>query len=352
MNKLYTMDGDTLMNTPLKPIKFIVEKLLPQGLHILAGSPKIGKSWMSLWLCLQVAKGEPVWNFPSVKCTVLYLCLEDSFSRIQNRLLDITDEAPEQLHFATMSQVIGNGLENQIKAFTTENPDTGLIVIDTLQKIRNIGSGVNPYASDYHDIGVLKKLADDLGISILLIHHLRKMTDDDPTNMISGTTGISGATDSNFVLKLNKRGSSEATLYCTGRDIEYRELQLELSATTHIWELNSDSAIDGVPPGDSIISLLKNMLKEKTAFTGTATELSNMIQKEYKEQILPNILIKRMIRYQSELQTSGIQFSTKRTHDRKEIQLKYECVDCVGNDGKFDSIPVSDLPTQSTQNAE
>ena len=89
------MDGETLMNTVLPPIRFVISQLLPQGLHVLAGAPKVGKSWLALWLCLQTAKGEPVWTFPTAGGAVLYLCLEDSYARIQRRLLDVTDEAPE-----------------------------------------------------------------------------------------------------------------------------------------------------------------------------------------------------------------------------------------------------------------
>ena len=72
------LDGETLISTVLPPIRFVVDKLLPQGLHILAGAPKVGKSWLALWLCLCVAKGEPVWNFPTLRGGVLDLCLEDS----------------------------------------------------------------------------------------------------------------------------------------------------------------------------------------------------------------------------------------------------------------------------------
>lgn len=98
MNQPLTyMDGETLMNTVLPPIRFVISQLPPQGLHVLAGAPKVGKSWLSLWLCLQVAKGKPAWEFPTTQGDVLYLCLEDSYSRIQNRLLDITDDAPPVL---------------------------------------------------------------------------------------------------------------------------------------------------------------------------------------------------------------------------------------------------------------
>ena len=122
--KLETMDAETLMTTPMDPLKFIVSKLIPQGLHILAGSPKIGKSWLALWICLQVAKGEKVWGLETLKSEVLYLCLEDSFSRIQSRLFEITDDAPPSLHFAIMSDAIGNGLEIQIENFLKEHPST------------------------------------------------------------------------------------------------------------------------------------------------------------------------------------------------------------------------------------
>ena len=75
--QLQTIDADTLLSTTLPPTRFIIDRLLPQGLHILAGAPKVGKSWLALWLCLQVAQGTSVWDFPTHRGTVLYLCLED-----------------------------------------------------------------------------------------------------------------------------------------------------------------------------------------------------------------------------------------------------------------------------------
>ena len=226
-NRLLTIDGETLMSQPLTPLNFVVDTLLSQGLHILADSPKVGKPWLALWLCLCAAQGKPLWTFVTRPCEMLYLCLEDSFQRIQSRLFEITEDAPPTLHFAVMSQQLHNGLVEQIEQFLKEHPQTRLIVIDTLQRIRTAGNDANPYASDYRDIGVLKALADKHRIAILLVHHLRKMNDDDPMNMISGTTGLSGATDSNFVLRKSQRRENTATLYCTGRDIPYRELALE-----------------------------------------------------------------------------------------------------------------------------
>ena len=346
---LICIDGETLMTTPLPPIRFIISGLLPQGLHILAGPPKVGKSWLALWLCLQVSKGEPVWGFESRQGSVLYLCLEDSYARIQKRLLDVTDDAPDNLFFSTISAKLREGLEQQVEQFLSEHTDTVLIVIDTLQRIRGNTNDANPYASDYRDLGILKELADHNHIAVLLIHHLRKMNDDDPMNMISGTTGISGATDSNFVLRKGKRSGNSATLYCTGRDIEYRELALEFDAQTHIWKLSPGCFLTEPEPQDEIIFSLSALLKERMIFCGTATELSESLKSYCQTPPLPNVLVKKIIRYQQELSDVGIFLTTRRTHERKEILLRYECVDCVGNDGKSDTCSVLDLSTQPLQ---
>ena len=123
---LRTVDGATLMSQPLHSPNFVVDTLLAQGLHILAGSPKVGKSWLALWLAVTVAKGEPVWNMTTRQGTTLYLCLEDSVLRIQNRLFEITEDAPSSVHFCTECDLISQGLEEQVETFLTAHPDTVL----------------------------------------------------------------------------------------------------------------------------------------------------------------------------------------------------------------------------------
>jgi len=264
----------------MDPLRFIVSGLLPEGLHVLAGSPKIGKSWLALWICLQVAKGENVWGFETLKSEVLYLCLEDSFARIQSRLFEITDEAPPTLHFAIMSDAIGHGLEHQIENFITEHTSTGLIVIDTLQKVRKtVSANVNPYAADYDDINALKQIADHHHLAILLVHHLRKTGDADPLNMISGTSGIAGGADTNFVLQKDKRTEHTATLICTGRDIEGRELFLEFNKESFVWELLEPIEMEQLIIPDEIF-LLCDFVKSVGGFTGTATELAAVLKLE------------------------------------------------------------------------
>ena len=137
MTKLETITAEDLQNRTYEPTHFLVDELIPEGLHILAGAPKIGKSWLALWLCLCVAQGQPLWNFATTQGEVLYLSLEDSFQRIQTRLFDLTADAPSTLHFAIMADTLKRGLEQQIEQFLTEHPDTKLVVIDTLQRVRS-----------------------------------------------------------------------------------------------------------------------------------------------------------------------------------------------------------------------
>lgn len=328
--QLQTIDADTLLSTTLPPTRFIIDRLLPQGLHILAGAPKVGKSWLALWLCLQVAQGTSVWDFPTHRGTVLYLCLEDSLTCIQSRLFQITDDAPEALHFTTIAAGIGEGLEEQLTNFLTQYPDTSLVVIDTLQRIRTGSDSGNPYANDYRDISVLKTLADKHHIAILLIHHLRKMNDDDPMNMISGTTGISGATDSNFVLKERRRGSGEATLYCTGRDIEYRELPLVFDKSGYTWRLTEPVEGERISIDPEAISL-SAFLRGLGGFEGTATELSALLEAQTGEKLTPSVLSKRLVKYAEVLEQNGIRVVSERTRTTRTLSIL--CLPCDGSDG-------------------
>ena len=249
------MDAETLLSTPLPKTLFVVEGLISQGVTLLCGAGKIGKSWLMLWLGLQVSQGLPVWNLASCRCDVLYLCLEDTFARIQNRLYRLTENAPGNLRFAVMGDQIGSGLEQQITDYLAEYPATKLIIIDTLQKVRRTDgtdgrSGM--YGSDYNDISALKTIADRKNIAIVLVHHLRKMKDTrDPFNQVSGTTGITGAVDAALMLSKDERSADTAVLLATGRDIEYQQLILRFDGCRwNLVERKSSEELhhDEVPP--------------------------------------------------------------------------------------------------------
>ena len=223
-NILQYKDADTLLSEPMKKIHYHVPGLLPQGTHLLCGAPKIGKSWMALWLSVQLAAGKPVWGTECDPCGVLYLCLEDTETRVKDRLYRITEEAPENLHISVSCARLGDGLEEQLENYIMLNPDTKVVIIDTLQKVRAERYDNSLYRADYADISAIKKIGDEMGITFILVHHLRKMQDDtDPFNMVSGSNGLSGAVDGMFILQKDKRTENTARLIAAGRAIEMQQ---------------------------------------------------------------------------------------------------------------------------------
>ena len=142
-----TITAGALLATPIPPVKWIIPGLLPAGLAIFAGSSKAGKSWLTLWLCLQISQGKSVWGREIEPRTVLYFSLEDTLGRLQERLYQLVDaeEDPERLILQTESHGIGQGLEEQIVSFIHTYSDISLIVIDTLQKVRKTDQSGSMY---------------------------------------------------------------------------------------------------------------------------------------------------------------------------------------------------------------
>ena len=320
--KLTVIDGETLMDMRINPISFCIDSLLPQGVSLLCGAPKIGKSWLVLDWCVRIAKGEEVWNFKTTKGTTLYLCLEDNLSRIQQRLNEITDEFPNNVFFATSSCSLPDGLAEQIESFVAEHKDTVLVVIDTFQMIRSKNKDTT-YANDYQEIEELKRLADKLKIPLLLVHHLRKQGDNDPLNKISGTTGISGAVDTTFILDKSKRSQNNATMICTGRDIEYRELELNFSKDNHIWDLVSDSVESPeILLPDEMIQLIEFMKKVKI-FKGTNTEFAEEFNSFCCKEISAKALKQMMNKWRYELEDNDVFFSSYRSNGKRFVNVHY-----------------------------
>ena len=320
--KLQTIDGITLADMDLPPTKYAIKDLLPQGLAMLNGSMKIGKSWMILDWCVRIAKGENIWNFQTTKGTTLYLSLEDSNTRLQDRLLSITEEVPPNVHFSTCCQTIGNGLEDQIRSFVAEHPDTVLIAIDIFQKIRTT-TEIN-YGGDYFDTEVLKALADELGITILLVHHVRKKEDDDPFNMISGSNGLAGCADTVFVFKKSKRCSSDATLFCTGRDTEYREIDVRFDKATCTWAFVGDSADTPEMLLPKEMQKLIQVMKEISSFSGSNAEFMEEFKRYSGFEIHTHVFKKAMNRWRSELEENGVTFEDCKRDNVRYIYISYD----------------------------
>ena len=245
-----TITAGALLATPIPPVKWIIPGLLPAGLAIFAGPSKAGKSWLTLWLCLQISQGKSVWGREIEPRTVLYFSLEDTLGRLQERLYQLVDaeEDPERLILQTESHGIGQGLEEQIVSFIHTYPDISLIVIDTLQKVRKGDQNGSMYANDYRDIGALKELADKYGICILLVHHLRKQSSSDPYDQISGSTGIMGVADTTWLMH-RQRMSKTATIRVIGRDMD--EKMLAYSAKVRPDQIGESDTTDTLTNGVS-----------------------------------------------------------------------------------------------------
>ena len=281
--------------------------------------PKTGKSFFALWLCLCVAKGEPVWDCETAKGTVLYLCLEDNQSRLQNRTLTITDDAPANLFFCWEAACLGEGLEEQIRKFLSEQKETVLIVIDTLQCIRKQSLDYS-YGTDYKDIQSLKKIADEYQLTILLIHHLRKQESKDAFHMISGTTGLQGAADTILVMTENKRGSGSVKLSVLGRDVEPRELKLERDENS-IWIKKEDSLEKQKEPVDEIVSIVDGCMKKHIFLSGEPSALAELFSNASGKTISHLTLLKRLKKSSGELLRLGYAFHTRRSDGKRIMEI-------------------------------
>ena len=322
MKELKIYSSEYIMNTLMKPIEYCVDGLISQGLFILAGAPKVGKSWLALDMCLSIAKREKVLGKATSCGHAVYLSLEDSLIRLQNRLYELTDDPSDNLHFAIMAESISNGLPEQIEYCRKRFDDLKIVFIDTLQMVRN--ESESSYGSDYKELSVLKALADKLGIAIVLVHHTRKCADSDPFNMISGSTGLSGCVDGSMVLIESKRGSRTAKLHCVGRDIENAEINLQFDSNLKKW-IVTDEPLNCKNKDNIFLAALYVYLKKHIDFCGTASELVNVLKSVSDETFYPNRVTRDLVQNGYTLKKFGIDFQYKRTRNGRLIILHYDC---------------------------
>jgi AAA domain len=226
------------------PIKYIVPSYIPEGCTILAGGPKIGKSWLMLDVGLAVARGGDCLS--GIKCdagSVLYLGLEDNERRLQSRmtrLMGFAGEWPTDFHYATQWPRANDGGLDQIRNWITSADKARLVVIDVLAAMRSPRTDKqSPYEADYGSIQALQKIASDTGVAVVIVHHLRKGgSDGDPVEKVSGTLGLSGAADTFLILD---RDGSGATLYGRGRDLEEVDAAVEFDRMTCRWRMLGQS---------------------------------------------------------------------------------------------------------------
>jgi hypothetical protein len=229
-----------LQTKQFKPVRIILPGLIPEGVTIVAGKPKIGKSWLALDVCLAVADETRfvLGDTRPVHGNALYLALEDNPRRLKKRI-DLIVQAgswPEQLELHTEWKRMDHGGLEEIEAWCKSAKEPRLIWIDTLAKIRPLGGrNEQAYAADYRAIEGLQKLSGQYGVGVVLNHHLRKMSsEEDALDDVSGTLGLTGAADTIIVMK---RHSGMMKIFVRGRDIEEAELAAEFNRNTCRWRL-------------------------------------------------------------------------------------------------------------------
>jgi hypothetical protein len=224
--------------------RWAVEGIFPEGLTLFVGRSKIGKSWAAFQTAIAVAAGGRAFaKVPVDQGDVLYLALEDNLRRLKSRLrLLLGDEPPPpRLQFATEWPDLASGGKELLGEWLRRRPDARLIIVDTLARMRGTPDPRGQaYYQDTAAIAALKSLGDQHGVSVMVVHHTRKQAAEDRFDTISGTQGLMAAADATVMLE-RVRGSADAKLAITGRDVEDVELALQWEGHC-AWTLMGDAA--------------------------------------------------------------------------------------------------------------
>ena len=279
-------------------------------------------------LAYHVSTGRRLWGYEVHQGTVLYLALEDDFQRIQSRMFmmyGVADTA--SLHFATAANKIGNGLDEQLENFIKEHPDTKLVIIDTMQKIRETGGEAYSYASDYEIIGKLKRFADRHSICIVTVHHTRKQPAGDSFETISGTTGLLGCADGALLMQKKKRTALEATVDAVGRDQQDQILYLKKDADTQIWSLERTENEPYQEPPDPVLDTVSQLVSsESREWAGSPTELAEAVNTGMAANALTKYLNVKSGRLLDEYH---VRYENRAKHSGRQVKLTYMIIDNV-----------------------
>lgn len=239
----HSITAATLRTTTFKPVSWVVTGLIPDGLTILAGKPKLEKSWLLLDVAVAVATGGFALDTKCAQGDVLYAALEDNQRRLKARMSKVCQlkEWPDRLTFWTEMLRLEDGGLDQLKSWVSSVTHPRLIVVDVFSKVKRPKGGAEGiYDADYLAAAPLKKLADETGVAVVIVHHLRKAAaDDDPLDAVSGSTGLTGAADTILVLN---RGSEGVTLYGRGRDIEEIESAVQFDRQSCRWSMLGEAS--------------------------------------------------------------------------------------------------------------
>jgi len=253
--------ADELMATEFPEPRWAVPGIISEGVNLLCGPPKVGKSWLSLGLALSVASGgRAMERVPVDGGAILYLALEDTARRLQTRMRKMlgTNPAPSTLTLATSCPTLPQGGSEAIAQWIERNSNARMVVIDVFAKMRGLSApGMSAYDAGYAAVGHAKRIADHYGIAVVLVHHVRKAGSDDFLAEVSGTNGLAGAADATLVLK-RARGQADGVLHVTGRDVDETEYALRFEAETGAWHL-LDGPAEEHTIGDTRVTILHHV---------------------------------------------------------------------------------------------
>jgi hypothetical protein len=273
--KTYWTAAD-LLTTDFPPIKWAVDNVIVEGLNLFAGPPKVGKSWAALGVGVAVARGGVAFSsIPVDEGDVLYLALEDTPRRLAERLRKVLagGPPPDRLSFVTDCPPITDGGIEKISGWLAQHPSARLVVIDVFARVRGRRDPrANAYDADFAAMSTLQSLAGEYNVAILLLHHTRKASADDFLDEVNGSQGLAGAADSIIVLK-RTRGSADAELHVTGRDVDEAVYALQFDPNIGVWSMLDGPASD-YRLGDTRHRVLAHIRDQGSA---TAKQLADVL---------------------------------------------------------------------------
>jgi hypothetical protein len=276
-----SINAADLMRREFPEPRFAVQDIIPEGLTLFAGKPKLGKSWLVLSVALAVASGGRAFGkIPVKQGAVLYLALEDSHRRLQTRLEQVLGDAPPPaaLEFKTELPRLDDGGVLEIQDWLDSHPDARLVIVDTLARVKpRAAKNAQLYDADSDALKPLHRLALERGLAVLIVHHTRKAGADDVFDTISSSTGLTGIVDAMMVLS-RARNEAQAKMSVTGRDIEEKDWAMRFDPVTALWTIDGDAKLfESITPAEIAKTLNRDAASTRKLILGM--KRSNLVKR-------------------------------------------------------------------------